>query len=244
YNKVLKSNNLEYKYGKAVEYYKDGQCIKALPLFEELIALYRGTAKSEKIFYYYAQTHYCLKDYILAGYYFKQFGKTFPNSQFVEECTFLSAYCNYLESPGYSLDSGPTQTALNELQLYLELFPNTELKDSVNTLMDELNIKLERKAFENSKLYLRTERYKSAVIALQNVLKDYPATDFREEVMFMIIEANYKLAINSIESKKRERLEDTIDSYHKFVDNFENSTNLSKAEQYYLNARKELEVYN
>jgi len=243
YNKVLKSNNLEYKYGKAVEYYKDEQCLKALPLFEELISLYRGTSKSEKIFYYYAKTHYCLKDYVLAGYYFKQFAKTFPNSKYVEECTFLSAYCSYLESPSFNLDSGPTEVALNDMQVFLEIYPNTSLKDSINTLIDEMNEKMERKSFENSKLYLKTEKYKSAVIALNNTLKDYPATEFREEILFMIVEANYKLAINSIQSKKEERLEDTIESYHKFVDNFENSSKIRQAENYYIGARKELEQF-
>lgn len=243
YNKVLKSNDLEYKYGKAVEYYKGDDCLKAIPIFEELIALYRGTAKSEKIFYYFAKSHYCIKDYILAGYYFQQFSKTFPNSQYAEECSYLSAYCAYLESPNYSLDQGETNKALNEMQLFLDLYPATEKVDTINVIIDELNYKLEKKAFETSKLYLQTEKYKAAVISLNNTLKEYPATEYREDIMFMIVEANYLLAINSISSKKRERLEETIESYHKFVDNFENSPKLRQAEQLYDGAVRELEGY-
>ena len=243
YNKVLKSNNLEYKYGKAVEYYKDGDCLKALPILEELISLVRHQTKSEKVYYYYAKTHYCLKDYVLAGYYFKQFSKTFPTSKYAEECTYLSAYCSYLESPGFSLDQTPTKTALQEMQLFLELYPNTALKDSINDLMDELNYKLERKSFENSVLYFQTQRYKSAVIALNNTLKEYPNSEYREEIMYMIVESNYRLAINSIESKKQERLENTIESYHKFVDNFENSSKIKSAELFYTNAIEELKAY-
>ena len=240
---MLKSNDLEYKYGKAVEYYKEGDCLKAIPIFEELIALYRGTAKSEKIFYYFAKSHYCIKDYILAGYYFQQFTKTFPNSAYNEECAYLTAYCSYLESPNYSLDQGETKKALNDLQLFLELYPATNKIDTINSIIDELNFKLEKKAFENSRLYLQTEKYKAAAISLRNTLKEYPATQYREDIMFMIVEANYLLAINSISSKKRERLEETIESYHKFVDNFENSSRIRQAEQYYEGALRELDGY-
>ena len=243
YNKVLKSNNLEYKYGKAVEYYKNGECIKAIPIFEELISLYRGTSRSEKIFYYYAQSQYCLKDYILAGYYFKQFTTTFPNSGYVEECAYMAAHCSFLESPGFSLDSAPTRTALVEMQLFLDLYPNTSRKDSINSIIDVMNEKLERKSFETSKLYLKTEKYKSAVIALKNTLREYPASQYRHDIMFMIIEANYQYAINSVDSKKQERLEDTVDSYLKFVDNFESSERLQEAETFFSSAQKQLEAY-
>jgi len=53
YNKVLKSTDANLKYSKGMEYYEQGRYERALPLFEELISLYRGTTKSEKIYFYY-----------------------------------------------------------------------------------------------------------------------------------------------------------------------------------------------
>ena len=81
YNKVLKSNDPEYKFAKGVEYYNDEECFRALPIFEELIGITRGTDRQEDVYYYYAQTHYCIRDYYLANYYFKTFHNTYPKSE-------------------------------------------------------------------------------------------------------------------------------------------------------------------
>ena len=49
YQKVLKSNDLDYKYEMAKKYYNKKDYYKALPLFEELMNIYKGTKNIEKI---------------------------------------------------------------------------------------------------------------------------------------------------------------------------------------------------
>ena len=241
FSKIQKENDLDKKYAAALDYYNEGECLKSSILFEEMISLVRGTSKSESVYYYHAKSTYCDKDYILGSYYFKNFVKTFPNSEYAEECSFLGAYCLCLESPNYSLDQGDTKTAIAEMQLHLERFPKTSKKDTLNVLIKELREKLEVKEFEHAKLYYQTRRYKSAVIALENTIKTYPDSRFREDMLFLIVESNYELAINSIESKKEQRLMDTIESYHKFVDSYGESSKLKEAERWYGNAVAELE---
>ena len=48
-------------------------------------------------------------------------------------------------------------------------------------------------------------------------------------------------SIASIDVKKVERFEETIKSYHNFVDSFKNSSYYREAENYYLSSLKELE---
>jgi outer membrane protein assembly factor BamD len=241
YNKVLKSNDIDYKYQKAVEYYDKGEYSKALSLFDELGTLFRGSSRSEIVNYYIANCHYNLKDYYFANYYYKNFAKTYPNSAKAEECLFASAYCSYKNSPVPSLDQQDTEQAIDEFQLFLNKYPNTSLKDSANKMIEELRVKLERKAYNNARLYYQTENYKSATIALNNLLRTFPESDRREEIEFLIIKSSYLLAINSIETKKEERLTATIESYHKFVDSFQNSKYIKEAESYYSNALRELD---
>jgi len=90
YQKILKSDDLGYKYDSAIKYYDDQEYFKALTLFEELIGLYRGLDKAEEIYYYYAYCNYYMEEYIMAAYYFKNFIKTYPSSSHAEECTFLA----------------------------------------------------------------------------------------------------------------------------------------------------------
>ncbi len=241
YNKILKSNDPELKFTKAVEYYENEDCYKALPLFEELIGIVRGTQRAEEVYYYYAYSHFCVGDYYLANYYFKNFSKTYPTSKYAEECLFMAAMCSNNLSPKSSLDQTDTRAAMNEFQLFMDRYPESELKDSCNTMISNLRDKLEVKAFDIAQLYVSTEKYKAAVISLTDYLKEYPGSEFKEESMFLMVKANYLYAEGSIETKKLDRYEDTIESYLNFVANFPEGQNVKKAEGYYLESLKEKE---
>jgi len=241
YSKVLKSNDYAYKFEKAKEYYAEGECTKALPLFEEMLSIYRLTAKGEDVFYYYSQTNYCAQEFYVAGYYFKSFVKTYPGSPRAEECAFLGAMCSVMNSPEIALDQTETTKAIDELQLFLNRYPNTNKQDTCNAIIKTMRLKLEVKAVESAKLYYQMEQYKAAAFALKNVLVDYPDIRFKEDILHYIVKSNFKFAENSVEKKKQERYAETIKSYHKFADAFPESTELKEAETMYNSAVKELE---
>jgi outer membrane protein assembly factor BamD len=241
YNKVLKSEDPAYKYEKAVEYYNDGRCMQALPIFEDLIGMVRGTQLAEGVYYHYAQCHYCIGDYYLANYYFNNFTKTFVYSSYAEECQFLAAMCSYNLSPQQSLDQTDTRLAINEMQLFMDRYPSSAKRDTCNLLITELNQKLERKSFEIARLYEKTQHYKSAVLALNSAIKEYPNSPYKEEMLFLIVRANYLYANRSVVEMKLERFNNTIESYYNFVAYFPESKFLKEAEGYFVNSRKEVE---
>jgi outer membrane protein assembly factor BamD len=244
YNKVLKSTDPNAKYDKAIEYYEAKRYKMAAPLFEELISLYRGTTKSEKIYFYYAYCNYYMENFILSGYYFDNFVKTYPNSEFTEEAMFMSGYSDYRSSPEYSLDQEDTYRALTNLDQFLDIYPLSPLKDSCNVLIKELRGKLEKKAFENAFLYFQTMDYQAALIAFKDVLRDFPESQYKEDVLYWMLVTNYEVAIKSVKNKKQERFEDTINSYYKFVDTFPESRKINQAEKYYKISVKQLEIIN
>src|ERR1017187_5838846 len=104
YSKMAKKASVEQKYQMAMAAFEKAEYYRALPLLEELITVYRGTANGEKVLYYYAYCNYNTNDFILAAYHFKSFVKQFPTSAKAEECAYMNAYCYYLTSPAYSLD--------------------------------------------------------------------------------------------------------------------------------------------
>ena len=205
------------------------QAAYTLSIFEELSTAFRGSAKAEEVNYYYAYCHYSLGEYLLASYLFDTYAKTYPNGKHTEECQYITAYCFYLESPIYKLDSKNTYKAINQLQLFTNLYPKSERVEKCNNLIDELREKLAKKAFFNAKQYVITEYHKSAIIALQNVLIDFPGSKYEEEIYFLIIESSFQLAKNSINKKKKERLENTIDAFHEFVERYPKSQSLKQA---------------
>jgi outer membrane protein assembly factor BamD len=241
FNKVLKSSDYELKYTKAIEYYDKTNHTAAQTLLEELIPVFKGTDRAEEIYYYYAYCHYYLTDYALAGFHFRTFTRTFHSSKHAEECAFMNAYCYYLSSPKYSLDQTDTKNAIQEMQNFLNEYPESQRVDSCNILVDKLRAKLERKAYEIAKSYfLRSSPldWKAAVPACENFMKDFPDSQHSEEMRYMIIKSYYRLAKNSIESKKADRLEKAMVNYLKFVDLHPNSEYLAEAEVIYKDCER------
>ncbi len=244
YQRVLKSRDLNLKLTKADEYFAKENYYKALPIYEELISAFRGTGRAAEVYYKYAYCEYNLGDLIMANYRFDNFTKTFPNSDKVEECAFMAAYCSYVISPRSSLDQTATFQAVDELSLFMNLYPNSTLVDSCNTLLDELRIKLEKKSYDTAKLFLKTSKYKAAIVTFENALQDFPDTDYKEDILFYSLKSHYKLAVNSVQTKKEQRLKDTLKAYVKFADSFPTSSLLRRAEDMYRSTQAELARVN
>jgi outer membrane protein assembly factor BamD len=238
YNKILKSSNYELKFTKAIEYYNKGNYTAALSLFEELIPVFKGTDKAEQVYYYYSYCNYYLGDYSLAGFHFRTFSRAFHTSVHAEECAYMNAYCYFLSSPRYSLDQTDTKNAIQELQNFVNDYPESPRMDTCNLLMDKLRGKLERKAYEIAKAYYFRSIWNAAVPSFENFMKDFPESNKIEEVQFLITKAWYLYAKNSIESKKAERIQKSIDSYLKFVDLHPQSKYIKEAEEIYTDCQK------
>lgn len=241
YNKLLKSGDMELKYTAAVEYFKKKDYSRALSLFEELVSVFRGTARGEEVMYYHAYCEYNLDDYILAGYHFRTYVRQFPNGKHAEECAYMNAYCYYLSSPQYSLDQSDTKLAIKEFQKFTNQYPKSERIPECNQMLDKLWGKLERKSYENAMLYYNTYDYKAAISSFGNHIKEFPNTTHSEELNYLIIRSYYLLALNSIEAKKQERFKASVDAYFKYVDKFPNGKHLKEAEMVYSSALKNLE---
>jgi len=240
FSKLVKSTDLNQKYSAAEAYYLKGDYYHAQQLFDELITYYRGTAKGEKVSYYYAYCFYGMSDYVTAAYYFKTFAATYPHSKYTCETQYLSAYCMYLDSPDYTLDQSNTTSAIKELQLFVNLNPKSDSVAICNKLIDNLRNKLETKEFEISKLYFKLEQYKAAIVSFKNTLKDFPNTQFKEECLYYIMKSNYLYASNSIESKKKDRFRSAIDAYGVLIEEFPQTKFLKEAESVNKNSLKEI----
>ncbi len=244
HQKLLKSSDNELKYETAVSYFNKGDYNRALQLLEQLVAVFRGTSRAENVFYYYSYSYYELKDYMMASYYFKRFAKSYPNSEHAEECLYLAAYCTYKESPRYSLDQSSTYEAIKDFQQFINKYPNSDRVPECNFLIDEMRDKLELKAYEIAGLYLKMGDYRAAIVCFENLIKDYPDTQFKEVALFHIIEAYYNFAEKSIRVKRKERYQKALDSYNDFVALFPESEMREKADDMNKKAEDILLIIN
>ena len=229
YNKMLKSGNLEEKLSYAEAALDSGNCFRALPLYDELMRLTRGTERAPDVHWNRALTHDCINDFYLSRYYFQSFVKTFPNDARVEEAMFRAALCSFYLSPESSLDQTDTRTAIDELQLFMDRYPASALRDSTQNMIEGLRGKLEVKAFENARLYHKTGNYKSATIAMAHAIEDYPGSPYQEELQFLIIDSHHRYAAQSTNRRKLERYNDAIQAFHTFASRFPESSRMDEA---------------
>lgn len=215
---IMKVANKEYEKKKWTD---------ALALYERLTNLVAGTDDAPEVLYKSAFAEYYDKNYKLAGYHFKRFAESFPKDSRREEAAYMSALCYYEGSLDYNLDQANTNSAINELQDFINNYPHSERSKNINDLIEELSYKLEFKAYENARQYYKMADYKAADIAFENVLNDFPATKLKPKIFNYILNSKSELAIHSIYDLKKERLENAL-AYTKTAEKEFPNTDVSK----------------
>jgi outer membrane protein assembly factor BamD len=206
YQKALKSEDVAVKFDQATLQYEKGKYNKAIRLFEQLAPSYRGKPQAEQMFYQFSQAYYKTEQYYLAGYQFENFASSYPKSDKLEEASFLGAKCYSKLSPVYSLDQTDTFKAITKLQAFIDQFPDSQNMAEANAVLKILTDKVEKKVFENAKQYNTISDYKSALIALDLFIDEFPGTKYKEDALYYKLDSSYFLAINSVTTKMQERL--------------------------------------
>ena len=245
YNKILKSTDYELKYSYAKKYFNAKQYSKSATLLDELVTIFKGTAYAEESLYLLAQSYYGQKDYQTASQYFETYYTTYPKGEFTELSRFYSGYGLYLDSPDPRLDQSQTDKAIEQLQLYLEYYPQSERAEEEQNIMFELQEKLAYKELMATRLYFNLGTYmgnnfQSCVITAQNALKNYPYSKYREEFMFLIIRAKYELALVSVEEKLQGRYRDVVDEYYNYMNEYPEGNYVKQVTKFYDYASKRI----
>ncbi|MBB6610864.1 outer membrane protein assembly factor BamD [Pontibacter sp. Tf4] len=241
YQKLLKSNDVQKKYEAAVEYYKKGDYYRAAELLDAVTPLMTGTQQAEDALFYQASANYELGNYLLSETYFRNFYTIYGRSPKAEEAMFMQVKSLYNQSPKFEQDQASTLTAMDAVMEFIQRYPESEHQAEANEILDDLNMKLDRKSFESAKLYHKIRYFKAAVVALTNFQQNYPSSPYAEEAAFLKIESQYEYAKESVPNKQEERYFEVVDFYQNFVDQYPDSQYMRTANEIYDNTLAELE---
>ena len=122
--------------------------------------------------------------------------------------------------------------------------PDSKYYDRVAEMKDDLNDRLEMKAYKSAWLYYHMEDYLAAHYALKNVLKENADNRYREEILYYTAMAAYKYAFNSVPSKQRERYLVFVDDYFNIVSEYPESKHIKELEGLYSKVQKQLKKDN
>ena len=249
YSKVLKSTDYELKYSDANKYFNEKQYSKSATLLEELVTIFKGTSNAEESLYLLAQSYYGQQDYETAAQYFENYYTTYPKGEYAELSRYYSGYGLYLSSPDARLDQSKTYKAIEQLQLYMEYYPQSEHAADAQKILFELQEKLAYKEYLAAHLYFNLgtymgNNYLSSIITSQNALKNYPYTKYREEFMFLMLRSKYELSKVSVEEKLQGRYRDVVDEYYNYMNEYPTGKYAKQAKRFFDDASKHIkEVY-
>ena len=236
YAYMQKSSDVEYKYDAAKACYAEGRYRRASELLSSVLASLKGSTYGEESLYLLGMSNYMDKDYQAAHDYFRKYYQSYPKGLYVEKARYLSAYTLFMQAPDSRLDQQATTAAIDEFMEFLDLYPNTVLKDQTQEMIYVMQDKLVEKEYLSAKLYYDLgnymvncsyggSNYEACVVTAQNALKDFPyaTATRREELGILILRSKYQLARQSVEEKRVERFRDAIDEYYSFRNDYPES---------------------
>lgn len=245
YNKILKSSDNELKYTYAKKYYEEKKYSKAITLLEDLIPVFKGTSQAEESLFLLAQCYFYDKDYTSANLFYNRYYSTYPKGEYAELARYNAAYGLYLDSPDPRLDQTNTYKSMQEFQVFMEMYPQSDKTQLAQDLLFEMQEKLAYKEFLACQLYFNLgnymgNNYESCVVTAREALKSYPYSKYAEDYQILILRSRFELADNSIDERKPERFRDVIDEHYNYKNMFPDGKYVKDAEKFYRQALKEV----
>ncbi len=242
YRKLAKSKSLADRDSAAFGYFRKRQYESASQLMEELVGLYRGNLRGAEVLYHLALSRYYLKDYYAAERYFGQLVEEYPLSPRAEEALYMQAHINYKLSAEYDFDQRETRRAIDQIQVYLTLYPNGPHTAELEGYLKELERKLELKAFHTAEVFYKIGRYRAATVLYGDFLTYATQPDLREEAAYKRASAALRMALQSVQEKQLPRFREAEEFYRTFEKEYPTSPYLTNLTKEYDYAQRVLQI--
>ena len=193
----------------AIKLYQEEDYEEAVKEFDAIILQYPGSSISDDAQYYLALTRFQREEYILGAYQFSKLIKSMPSSEFLADAQYMLADCYYELSPDFTLDQQYTKKAIEEFQVFIDIFPLNEKVAQAETKINELNDKLAKK------------EYDAAIKYYDSVSEIYHDTQYAPLALYN--------KINLLIEKKRES--EALTEAQKFISRYPQHPNFSDVEK-------------
>lgn len=238
--RLAKSRKLAERDSAATYYYNKKNYTAASILFEELMSGYRSSQKAERVTFLYADCKYQEGEYITAAHYFQQYSDQYPNGKRHEDAMFFVGMSNYKQANDEEHDAAEVKKSLEAFQLFVSVYPDTKRLDEVNNYVKDLRDRLAHKAFNTAVLYHNIGHYKAAVVALRNMMNEFPDSKYREEAQYKLFRSQVSYAEKSAPGKQETRYVESLTMYQRFVEKYPQSKFIREAEGTYETVQRTL----
>ena len=203
---ILLEEDLSLEFERAMKYYNKGKYVRAKDKFDNIILFNPGSKLANDAQYYMAESMFQLEEYSESSSAFDRYVRFASSLVNMEKSRYRMCQCAINLSNSFQRDQTQTQSAITQLQIFIEDFPDSDFLLDAEEAIRLLRVKLARKDYESGRLYLKREEYDAALIYFQSVLNEYydteVADDARIGIMFThILNKNYPGALSYFNSQ-------------------------------------------
>ena len=184
---VYIEEDLTPKFNKAINFFDKGKYSRARDEFNYIIMTDPGSKLANESQYYMGESLFQMKEYDEAWVTFDRYVRFSNDIAQIEKSRYRICECAINLTNSYQRDQKQTTRALDQLQMFLEDFPQSKWVQDAEKDIAELRIQLAEKDYEVGRLYLKLEEYESALIYFRLVLNHYYDTNFGDDARIGII---------------------------------------------------------
>ncbi len=176
----------EDRFTSARRYMEMGKYTKAQEEFKRLMFEHPGSDYVDDAQYYLAESHFLSREYDLAVLEYEFLIDNYKGSPYVDEACFKVGSCYYNLSRSFRLDQSNTKKALDEFELFLAKYPQSEYVEEVLDAKKKCLEKLARKGVAAGELYMKLRKFRAARVYFENVVEEYPDAQAGDRALFLI----------------------------------------------------------
>jgi outer membrane protein assembly factor BamD (BamD/ComL family) len=121
-----------------------------------------------------------------ALFYFDRVRNEYPTGQWADDATLQSAYVWWDQRRDYRKDLTPVLNCSDQLDIFFDRYPGSDLVEDAQELRSEVNSYLARRALFTGRFYARRQRYDAALLYLREALNDYGQPDCLPSILIAL----------------------------------------------------------
>lgn len=137
--------------------------------------------------YYYAECIFQQKLYVEAQLEFERLLRRWPGTEHRDVARYRIVQSLVAQSPNFYYDQQATLDAIEELQAFIDDFPDSDQREEAEQSIGELRHKIAKKFYETARLYLKWDQSPAARIYLEMILSQYYDTPYADNARVAMV---------------------------------------------------------
>ena len=179
----------------------------ASQMFERFTLEFPTDSRYQEARFHVGEAHFGAKEYITAATEFARLAADFPGGAWADDAQMQVCESYRQLSPDIELDQQYTQTAIEQCQVVVAYYPQSEFVPKATQVVVEMTDKLAHKLHATGEYYMRRKANDSAILYYELTVKTYPTSSWAPRALSRMIDAYHNLGYETEEKATLARLQ-------------------------------------